>query len=275
MWQSRNDKYVLIRLFSRALTPTQTNYSATEREMLGYVISLLKFDKYLKHKHFILIGDHQPMLSLFNINIESKNKKLLRYIVQLSDYDFLFEHHAGKSITFKLEDYLSRLAYPTETPSETASLDEVLNCIEITDGYTRINIGEESIIAVLHKLEVVTFEERERKDTKDIKVKHLYSVDDLDLIGSENTKKKYINYYNLKMENIKDNYGININVKEDHGLDLNNLDQLKVRKGNNKQFKLCDFRANSNHNPNIEAIKRYYELENKYDVYEVAIVAED
>ena len=152
LWQQRVDNLVLIDMFSKALSPTQRNYSATERECLGYITTILKFDRFLRSKHFILIGDHEPMLSVFNINIESKNKKLLRWMMQLSDYDFTFEHHSGKSIELKLEDYLSRLADPEPYKS---SPDKYLNFISHHDGYSLLNIDNEQVMVIVNKCEVV------------------------------------------------------------------------------------------------------------------------
>ena len=41
LWQSRGKEYVLLKLASRALSPQQQRYSATERECFGYVTMII------------------------------------------------------------------------------------------------------------------------------------------------------------------------------------------------------------------------------------------
>ena len=87
---------------------------ATERDCLGYVLMIRKFSKYLRIKPFVLIGDHKPLLKLFNINHETRNKKLIRWRINLCGYTFTFEHHYGDSLHLLMEDFSSRLATPTD-----------------------------------------------------------------------------------------------------------------------------------------------------------------
>ena len=77
-----------------------------------------KFKKYLRIKPFVLIGDHKPLLKLFNITHDSKNRKLIRWRISLSGYTFTFDHHEGDSLNRLMEDYLSRLADPTDEPKQ-------------------------------------------------------------------------------------------------------------------------------------------------------------
>ena len=67
--------------------------------------------KYLRAKCFTSICDHQPLESLFNVSIASKNKKLLRRRVMTGGYEFIFDYQPGSAFALKLEDYLSRLSY--------------------------------------------------------------------------------------------------------------------------------------------------------------------
>ncbi len=74
LWQLRLTVYVLCKIKSKVLSPTQQIYSATELECLGVITALVWFRKYLVVKVFTLICDHQPLMRLFNVSMVSKNK---------------------------------------------------------------------------------------------------------------------------------------------------------------------------------------------------------
>ena len=156
LWQLRGQSYVLISLYSRALTESQQNYSATERECIGYMYAMEKFEKYLRNREFILIGDHEPLLQLFNINYKTKNKKLLRWSIRMSAFSFRFEHHSGNSIELALEDYLSRLVAPTESRQYNGTTSA--NTETISGSTKSINILQVYDIQLLHVQEITESE---------------------------------------------------------------------------------------------------------------------
>ena len=113
VWQYRSKAIVLVRIYSRALNSAQINYSATEREALGFVFAVERFAKILRNKHFFGITDHKSLLAIFGISAQTtKNYKLVRLKWRLSQYTFSMIHVNGNSLEIAMEDFLSR--YSTE-----------------------------------------------------------------------------------------------------------------------------------------------------------------
>ena len=56
----------LIGFVSRTLSKTEIKYSQIEKEGLSCVFGVKKFHSYLYGRHFTLITDHKPLLTLFN-----------------------------------------------------------------------------------------------------------------------------------------------------------------------------------------------------------------
>ena len=78
-----------------------------------------KFHKYIYGRHFTLLTDHRPLLSIFGsrkgIPVHSANR-LQRWAAALLGYDFKIEYR--KSADFGQADALSRLISLHSTPGE-------------------------------------------------------------------------------------------------------------------------------------------------------------
>ena len=62
--QKIGDKQKLIATFSKTLSPTESRWSSTEREGLGLLLSIEKFDYYLRGRGFLVLTDHKALCSL-------------------------------------------------------------------------------------------------------------------------------------------------------------------------------------------------------------------
>ena len=89
---------------SRKLLPREESYATVEKECLALVWSILKYQRYLYGKHFIVETDHQPLLYLNKAKVS--NARLMRWALLLQPYRFTV--HAIKGSENVGADYLSR-----------------------------------------------------------------------------------------------------------------------------------------------------------------------
>ena len=94
---SRKKDGRVVEYASRKLSEIEKTYSTTEKEALAIYWALLtKFRKYLMGKHFTVITDHKPLLSWLNGHKESTNRKLDRWGIRLTEFDFEIQFSPGK-----------------------------------------------------------------------------------------------------------------------------------------------------------------------------------
>ena len=84
----------LIAFESRKLNPTETRYSAYERELLGIVWAIGKWRHYLEGRHFIVQTDHSSLRHL--PNQPSVNRRIWKWVSILQGYDIEIRHIPGK-----------------------------------------------------------------------------------------------------------------------------------------------------------------------------------
>ena len=90
---------------SRALTPTESNYAATEGECLAVVWAIKYFRAYLWGRKFKLETDHQALKWLMTTT--DLSGKLARWSLRLQEFDFEIEYKPGA--TNQNADALTRL----------------------------------------------------------------------------------------------------------------------------------------------------------------------
>ena len=78
---------------SRKLLDRECRYSVVERECLGIVFGIKKFDYYLAGKEFFLEVDHKPLV--YMQKFKGNNDKLLRWSLGLQPFRFRICHVAG------------------------------------------------------------------------------------------------------------------------------------------------------------------------------------
>ena len=104
--------------FSRALTPTERRYSATERELLAIVFATIKCRIYIVGRHTEVVSDHLALRYL--LGSRDVTGKLARWSLHLQQYDLTILHRPGAS--HSNADALSRLPL-SSTGSTTISAD--------------------------------------------------------------------------------------------------------------------------------------------------------
>ncbi|XP_062606687.1 uncharacterized protein K02A2.6-like [Saccostrea cucullata] len=76
---------------SRSLSSAERNYSQIDREALGIVWGVKRFHTYLYGRHFSLLTDHRPLVSIFSpskgVSVTTA-ARMQRYALFLSGYDY-------------------------------------------------------------------------------------------------------------------------------------------------------------------------------------------
>ena len=90
---------------SRKLSTAERNYSTTEREALGMIYNINKFQHYLLGRKFTFHVDHSALLYL--VEKQALTGKLARWMLLLQEFDFVIQHRP--STQHVVADFLSRL----------------------------------------------------------------------------------------------------------------------------------------------------------------------
>ena len=102
--QQHGEKLFPISYQSRKLKTAEKNYATVEKECLGTVWGIQKFERYLYGRKFVLETDHKPLQYLQK---NATNPRLLRWALQLQPYQFSVRVIPGKDNHGA--DYLSRV----------------------------------------------------------------------------------------------------------------------------------------------------------------------
>lgn len=141
---------------SRTLTSAERNYGQIEKEGLGIMFGVEKFNEYLYGRKFTLQTDHQPLVKIFgpkgNLPVVAA-KRLHRWSLRLMMYSFNIEYVPTDK--FGNADGLSRLPQADEkpSPSMTAVQTEV-NALE-DERVSKMPITRTSILEAMTKSKVL------------------------------------------------------------------------------------------------------------------------
>ncbi|KAL4100898.1 hypothetical protein QTP88_020923 [Uroleucon formosanum] len=119
---------------SRTLNQAETNYSVIQKELLAIIWAVKHFRCYLYGRHFCIVTDHRPLTFLFGI--KDVSSQLMRWRLQLSEYDYTIKYRAGTENSNA--DCLSRIRMITSEPNE--------NETENTRTFNEFEIAENNVI---------------------------------------------------------------------------------------------------------------------------------
>ncbi|GBG67474.1 hypothetical protein CBR_g608 [Chara braunii] len=111
--QGTDEREHVIEYASKTLSQVQSNYEACKGECLAVVWGIEHFRPYLYDQKFVLVTDHQPLLSLRH-NTDYTGT-LGRWAVRPQDYDFDIRHRATRQ--HGNADGLTRLLPPNKCPA--------------------------------------------------------------------------------------------------------------------------------------------------------------
>jgi hypothetical protein len=95
--QKDNNQEHVIAYVSRTLNPAEKNYAITELECLAIIWAVKYFRHYLYGSKFSIITDHAALKWLLNSVTENANRRLERWKIVLSEYDFEIIYRKGKN----------------------------------------------------------------------------------------------------------------------------------------------------------------------------------
>ena len=117
---------------SRTLNSAEKNYSQLDKEGASVMFGLKKFHKYLYGRHFTIVTDHKPLVSLFSEKKQvpvTASPRVQRWAVTLRGYEYDIVYKSGHS--HGNADALSRLPLPVTTRVEAE--ESVLLLREVED----------------------------------------------------------------------------------------------------------------------------------------------
>ena len=80
---------------SALLSPAERNYGITELECLAIIWAVKYFRHYLCETKFTIITDHSALKWLLNSSSETANRRLERWKITLSEYEYDIEYRKG------------------------------------------------------------------------------------------------------------------------------------------------------------------------------------
>ncbi|KAJ8366188.1 hypothetical protein SKAU_G00150190 [Synaphobranchus kaupii] len=131
---------------SRSLNPAERNYAQIDREGLSLVWGVKKFNQYLYGKHFTLITDHQPLVSIFNPRKcvpAMAVARLQRWALFLGAYTYTIEFKGTKQ--HGNADGLSRLPHDSHPVEDTTDPADAFHLTQLESlPVTRAQIQKET-----------------------------------------------------------------------------------------------------------------------------------
>ncbi len=128
---------------SRTLAPAEKKYAQIEKEGLACVFGVTRFHSYIYGRHFTLVTDHKPLLSLFNEERAvppQASARIQRWALTLATYEYTLvfkptDAHANADALSRLPLQLSVPTVPQ--PAETVLLMENIEASPLSATHIR------------------------------------------------------------------------------------------------------------------------------------------
>jgi transposase InsO family protein len=118
--RSEGKKEHVVGYQSYTFNKAERNYSTSEKEMLAVLKAVHYFRSYLDGRKFTLFTDHSALKEL--LKTKEPKGRVARWILKLSEMDFVVEHKPGRSISHA--DAMSRLPQEGEQILLTTCINE-------------------------------------------------------------------------------------------------------------------------------------------------------
>jgi len=120
--QEENHLPYAIYFISKNMTPTELNYTVTEKKFLAVIYAINKFRHYITGYSTLVHTDHSAIKYLMNKPIT--NARVTRWLLLLQEFDITIVDRPGKENV--VVDFLSRLTPDDDTPVDDSFPDEYL-----------------------------------------------------------------------------------------------------------------------------------------------------
>lgn len=120
--QGKDGRLLPVAMASNKFSKTEQNWSTREREAYAVVWVIQKFRRLLLGRHFVVRSDHSLLQWLKN----AEQPKLVRWVILLSEFDFVIMYNRGKDMEHV--DCLSRATYMDE--AEAALVEKAVLSLE-------------------------------------------------------------------------------------------------------------------------------------------------
>ena len=111
--QNKHDTWQPFAFYSPKLKPTETRYSAFDRELLAIYLAIKHFGYFLERREFHLLTNHKPLTFAINTMSNSKTARQTRHLSYISEFTSDIRHIKG--MENEAADALSRMFVATNT----------------------------------------------------------------------------------------------------------------------------------------------------------------
>ena len=104
------------------LAKQRVNYTVAQREGLAVIQALKSYEDMLSGRKVTIIIDHQPLIPLLQQAHQAPGKRLRRWALALTDFDYDIQYTPGKN--HYLPDFISRVGMKDTQERGSSEVDD-------------------------------------------------------------------------------------------------------------------------------------------------------